>query len=333
MKTLILIAVAGFSAQLVDGGLGMGFGATSTTILIILASLGPAQASAVVHTAELGTTLVSGFSHWRFGNVDWWVVLRLALPGAIGAFVGATVLSSIPMEVAVPITATILTAIGLNLVWRFSRGRVKREVTEQRHSSGFLGGLGVFGGFVDATGGGGWGPVTTSTLLSLGRTEPRRVVGTVNTAEFLVTLAATAGFAIGMWSDLVENLAAVLALLLGGALAAPIAALAVTKLNPAALGGIVGTFLIVLNLPKVLGVFGIAGTAVTVLCAVVLLTGVVLSFIGFRRARRNAAAAKPVVTDVSVDTGDAAGAAPDADAPAAAGEDVAGEPSVRSRVR
>ena len=84
MRTLIFIAIAGAAAQLVDGGLGMGFGVTSTTVLILLASLGPAQASAVVHTAEVGTTLVSGLSHWRFGNVDWKVVLRLGVPGAIG---------------------------------------------------------------------------------------------------------------------------------------------------------------------------------------------------------------------------------------------------------
>ncbi|MGD7001584.1 sulfite exporter TauE/SafE family protein [Corynebacterium halotolerans] len=309
MKTLILIAVAGLAAQLVDGGLGMGFGATSTTMLIILAGLGPAQASAVVHTAELGTTLVSGFSHWKFGNVDWQVVLRLAVPGAIGAFLGATLLASISTAVATPITAAILTAIGLNLVWRFSRGKVKRTITEQRHSTGFLGGLGIFGGFIDATGGGGWGPVTTSTLLSLGRTEPRRVVGTVNTAEFLVTLAATAGFAIGMWSDLVENLAAVLALLIGGTIAAPIAALAVTKLNPVALGGIVGTFLVVLNLPKVLAVFGLGGTSVIVLSAALLVIGVGLSVLGYRRAHRNTTVGQQSVTSVTV--------APDTTVPAA----------------
>lgn len=314
MKTLILIAVAGLAAQLVDGGLGMGFGATSTTMLIILAGLGPAQASAVVHTAELGTTLVSGFSHWKFGNVDWQVVLRLAVPGAIGAFLGATLLASISTAVATPITAAILTAIGLNLVWRFSRGKVKRTITEQRHSTGFLGGLGIFGGFIDATGGGGWGPVTTSTLLSLGRTEPRRVVGTVNTAEFLVTLAATAGFAIGMWSDLVENLAAVLALLVGGTIAAPIAALAVTKLNPVALGGIVGTFLVVLNLPKVLAVFGLGGTSVIVLSTALLVVGVGLSVLGYRRARRNTTAGQQAVTSVTVAPGTAVPAVePDAE--------------------
>ena len=173
MTTLILIAIAGLAAQLVDGSLGMGFGVTSTTILILLAGLGPAQASAVVHTAQLGTTLVSGFSHWKFGNVDWKVVVRLAIPGAIGAFVGATFLANLSTEAALPITGAILTAIGANLVWRFSRGRIRRTVGEQKYRRGVLGGLGLFGGFIDASGGGGWGPVTTSTLLTVGRAEPR----------------------------------------------------------------------------------------------------------------------------------------------------------------
>ena len=297
MTTLLLIALAGLAAQLVDGGLGMGFGATSTTILIVLAGLGPASASAVVHTAELGTTLASGVAHWRFGNVDWTVVRRLAIPGAVGAFAGATVLSHLSTQAAAPVTAGILTLIGVNLVWRFSRGRVRREVGGGDHSRRFLGGLGLFGGFIDASGGGGWGPVTTSTLLSMGRAEPRRIVGTVNTAEFLVTAAATAGFALGLWEDLVANLAAVGALLVGGVIAAPVAAWLVTRLNPAALGGIVGTLLVALNLPKVLPVGG--GVV-----AVVVLVGLGLSWIGYRRAASaRAALGEPVTGMTSTPTG------------------------------
>lgn len=287
MKTLILIALAGLAAQLVDGGLGMGFGATSTTILILLAGLGPAQASAAVHVAELGTTFVSGVSHWRFGNVDWRVVFRLAIPGALGAFAGATVLSSLSTDAARPLTAAILAAIGLNLIWRFSRGRVRRSVNSQPHSTGFLGGLGLFGGFIDASGGGGWGPVTTSTLLSLGRTEPRRVVGTVNTAEFLVTLGATLGFVIGLWEELVANLPAVLALLIGGTIAAPLAAWLVTRLNPVALGGIVGTLLLLLNLPVVLKFFAVTQPVVLTLQLATLVVGLALTWVGYQRARRN----------------------------------------------
>ena len=294
MTTLIFIALAGFAAQLVDGGLGMGFGVTSTTLLVTLAALTPAAASAVVHTAEVGTTLVSGLSHWRFGNVDWKVVVKIGVPGAVGAFLGATVLSNLSTEAAAPVMGLILAAIGVNLVLRFSRGKIRREVNQKPHSAGFLGILGLGGGFVDATGGGGWGPVTTSTLLALGRNEPRRIVGTVNTAEFLVALAATLGFVIGLWDDLVANLAAVLALLIGGAVAAPIAAWLVSRINAVALGGVVGTMLVLINLPQALSVFDIPDPWLWVLRGVILIVGLGLTAYGAVRARRNAA--KEVVT-------------------------------------
>ncbi|GFK20106.1 sulfite exporter TauE/SafE family protein [Corynebacterium glutamicum] len=287
MQTLIFIAIAGVAAQLVDGGLGMGFGVTSTTILIMLAGLGPAQASAVVHTAEVGTTLVSGLSHWKFGNVDWKVVVRLGIPGAIGAFAGATFLSNISTEAAAPITSLILALIGMNLVWRFSKGRIRRDYSDRPHSRGFLGGLGIVGGFVDASGGGGWGPVTTSTLLSLGRTEPRKVVGTVNTAEFLVSLAATLGFIIGLWSDLVDNLAAVAALLIGGSIAAPIAAWMISRVNATVLGGVVGTAIVALNFPKVLETVGVSFHGDWIIQAVLVAFGIALTLLGVRRYRRN----------------------------------------------
>lgn len=287
MTTLILIAIAGLAGQLVDGGLGMGFGVTSTTILVMLASLGPAQASAVVHTAELGTTLVSGISHWKFGNVDWRTVAAIATPGSIGAFAGATVLSTLSTDAAKPIMSAILAAIGMNLVYRFSRGLIRRQVAETPHSVPFLSGLGLFGGFIDATGGGGWGPVTTSTLLSLGRSEPRRIVGTVNTAEFFVTAAATAGFVLGMWDELVTHFAAVGALLLGGIIAAPLAAWLVTRLNPILLGGIVGTLIVMLNLPIVLKALGVGAAVLIGVRVVVLIVGVALSILGWKRHRAN----------------------------------------------
>src|SRR5699024_10584984 len=160
----------------------------------------------------------------------------LGVPGAIGAFAGATFLSNLSMEAAAPVTSAILALIGINLVWRFSKGRVRRTFSERPHSAGFLGGLGIIGGCFDACCRGGWGPVTTSTLMTLGRTEPRKIVGTVNTAEFLVSVAATLGFIIGLWSDLVDNLAAVVALLIGGAIAAPIAAWMISRVNATVLG-------------------------------------------------------------------------------------------------
>ncbi len=297
MRTLILIALAGLAAQLVDGGLGMGFGVTSTTMLITLATLTPAAASAVVHTAEVGTTLVSGLSHWRFGNVHWPTVAKIGVPGALGAFAGATFLSSISTASARPVTTAILSVIGITLVFRFSRGRVRREVAARQHSTAFSGVLGLFGGFVDASGGGGWGPVTSSTLLAAGRNEPRRIIGTVNTAEFLVSAAATAGFVIGLWDDLVANLAAVLALLIGGALGAPVAAWAVSRINSVALGGIVGTMIVFVNLPTVLAALGVTGGWIAAARVLILLVGLGASCLGVVRARRNAV---PEVVPVTV---------------------------------
>ncbi|MEX3517813.1 sulfite exporter TauE/SafE family protein [Corynebacterium camporealensis] len=295
MVTLLLIALAGLAAQLVDGGIGMGFGVTSTTLLL-LAGLGPAQASAVVHTAELGTTFASGISHWRFGNVDWKIVLKLGIPGAIAAFAGATVLSNISTDAATPITSLILVCIGINLIWRFSRGRTRRQSAQRAHSTGFLASLGLVGGFVDATGGGGWGPVSTSTLMAIGKEQPRRIVGTVNTAEFIVTAGATLGFVLGLWEDIVAHFAAVVALLIGGVIAAPIAAWMVSRLNPVMLGGFVGTAIVALNFDKVAAgtetYFGwsVPGWLTLAVVITVLMLGVLLTFQGVQRNRAARAA-------------------------------------------
>lgn len=289
-QTLLLIALAGCAAQLVDGGLGMGFGVTSTTMLIMLAGLTPAAASAVVHTAELGTTLVSGVAHWRFGNVDWKTVAAIGIPGSVGAFAGALLLTRLSMELARPVMSLILAVIGFNLMLRFSRGLTRRKAAARPHSQGFLGALGLAGGFVDATGGGGWGPVTTSALLSAGRSEPRRIVGTVNTAEFLVTSAATAGFAVGMWNDLLINLAAVGALLAGGVVAAPIAAWVVSRANPIVLGGFVGAVIVALNLPVVLAAVGL-DEQLWIVRVLILAIGAVLCWRGVMEARAYSKAA------------------------------------------
>ena len=286
MRKLLLIAVAGAAAELIDGTLGMGFGVTASTVLIVLAGLGPAQASAIVHTAELGTTLASGVSHWKFGNVDWGVVLRLGVPGAIGAFFGATLLSHMSTAVAAPVTAGILCALGVVLVAKFARGASVPPPMKQPYNPVFLAVLGVCGGFIDASGGGGWGPVTSSTLMSLGRTEPRRVIGAVNTAEFLVTLAATLGFALGMWHDLVANAVAVVGLLLGGVIAAPLAAWLVSRVNPFLLGGVVGTGLVFLNSPKVLALMEFSDRIVLGMRLLILLVGLSLSVVGVWRSTR-----------------------------------------------
>ena len=142
MRKLLLIAVAGAAAELIDGTLGMGFGVAASTVLIVLAGLGPAQASAIVHTAELGTTLASGVSHWKFGNVDWGVVLRLGVPGAIGAFLGATLLSHMSTAVAAPVTAGILCVLGVVLVAKFARGASVPPPMKQPYNPVFLAVLG-----------------------------------------------------------------------------------------------------------------------------------------------------------------------------------------------
>ena len=244
MTGLILMALAGFGASFVDGALGMGFGVTSTTLLLAV-GLSPALASASVHLAKLGTAAASGMAHHRFGNVDWAGVRRIGLPGAAGAFVGATVLSNLSTKAALPFTGTLLFILGIYIVIRFVIGRAPRRKPGTPGNRLMIP-LGVVGGFVDATGGGGWGPVTTPTLLADGRLSPARVVGTVNTAEFIVALAASMGFLLGLGTAGID-LAIVLALLVGGVIAAPFAAWLVRFMNARILGVVVGCFILLLN--------------------------------------------------------------------------------------
>ena len=250
MTGLILIALAGFGASFVDGALGMGFGVTSTTLLLAV-GLSPALASASVHLAKLGTAAASGMAHSRFGNVDWAGVRRIGLPGAVGAFVGATVLSHLSTKAALPFTGTLLFLLGIYIVIRFVMGRAPRRAPGTPGNRLMIP-LGLVGGFVDATGGGGWGPVTTPTLLADGRLTPARVVGTVNTAEFIVALAASLGFLIGLGTAGID-LGIVLALLIGGVIAAPFAAWLVRFLNPRILGVVVGCFILLINARLILG--------------------------------------------------------------------------------
>ena len=181
MKTLVLLALVGLGAQLVDGSLGMAYGVTSTTLLLAIGT-NPAAASATVHLAEIGTTLASGLAHWKFGNVDWKVVLKIGIPGAVGAFAGATVLSRLSTEVAAPVMSIILLSLGLYLLIRFTVRGLDRKHLGKPLRKRFLTPLGLVGGFLDATGGGGWGPVGTPALLASGRIEPRKVIGSIDTS-------------------------------------------------------------------------------------------------------------------------------------------------------
>jgi uncharacterized protein len=247
VQKLLLLGLFGFVAQFVDGTLGMAYGVTSTTLLLTVGTA-PALASATVHLAEVGTTLASGTAHWRFGNVDWRTVGLLAGPGAVGAFVGAIVLSSLSAEVAEPWVAAILFFLGLYILARFARGRRAQAAAHESRPlrALFLSPLGAFAGLVDAMGGGGWGPIGTSSLLASGRLEPRRVVGSVATSEFLVTVAASLGFLIGL-SFAEIPVAWLLALLAGGVVAAPIAAWIVRALPARVLGSAVGGLILLTN--------------------------------------------------------------------------------------
>lgn len=254
MPALIVLALIGFAAQLVDGSLGMAYGATSST-LVLSAGFSPVVASASVHVAELGTTLASGASHWRFGNVDWRTVRRIGVPGALGAFAGAIVLGHVSSELATPWMAGVLLVLGAYVLGRFTLRRVERREGRRYVRGRYLVPLGLVGGFVDATGGGGWGPVTTPTLLASGRMEPRKVVGSVDTSEFLVALAASAGFLLALGGEVIAP-NVVVGLLVGGLVAAPLAAWLVRKVTPRLLGALVGGFIVLINARTIFGTIG-----------------------------------------------------------------------------
>lgn len=257
MRTLILLALVGIGAQLVDGSLGMAYGVTSTTLLLAIGT-NPAAASATVHLAEIGTTLASGAAHWRFGNVDWKVVARIGIPGAIGAFAGATFLSSLSTEIAKPVMSLLLLGLGLYVLLRFTlQGLPVRSDKPLRRR--FLTPLGLVAGFMDATGGGGWGPVGTPAILASGRLEPRKVIGSIDTSEFFVAIAASVGFFVGLSGEGID-IAWVLALLVGGLIAAPIAAWLVRLVPPRVLGSLVGGVIVLTNSRTLLGSDWIAAT-------------------------------------------------------------------------
>lgn len=255
MPSLIVLALIGLAAQMVDGSLGMAYGVTSSTLLIAW-GVSPAMASGSVHVAEMGTTLLSGFSHWRFGNVDWAVVLKLGVPGAAGAFLGASALANLSTEVARPFMSGLLLALGALLLFRFAFWGIDPTRAPGRFRTRFLAPLGLIGGFVDATGGGGWGPIATPTLLITGKAAVNKVVGSVSASEFLVSTAASIGFLLNLGSEGVSwSIAG--ALLAGGAIAAPFAAWLVSHVAPRILGTAVGGLIVTTNARILLTQFGV----------------------------------------------------------------------------
>jgi uncharacterized protein len=262
MRSLLVLAVVGLAAQLVDGSLGMAYGVTSSTLLLA-AGIAPAAASAAVHFAEIGTTVASGISHYKFGNIDWWTVGILAVPGAVGAFVGATFLASLDAELAKPMVAVILLALGGYVMYRFLVLRGRRPTFPGRPSAGFLAPLGLVAGALDAVGGGGWGPVGTTSLLSSGRLEPRKVVGSIDTSEFLVAVGGSLGFLLALGSQGIPwEIAG--ALLVGGVIAAPFAAWLVRHLPATVLGVAAGGVIILTNTKTLMEAAGASGSGIAV---------------------------------------------------------------------
>lgn len=238
MEEFLLFVAVGFAAQMIDGILGMAYGVSATTFLLSV-GVPPAVASASVHAAEVVTTGMSGLSHLGFGNVDRTIVRRLLIPGVIGAALGAYVLVSFPGDAMKPWIASYLLVMGALIFWKALRKPVSPRPAETIH----LAPLGLAGGFFDAAGGGGWGPIVVGTLLARGG-SPRHIIGSVNLAEFFVTIAASAMFIATIGLSYWEAIAG---LAIGGALAAPLAAWATSRVPARPLLAAVGIVVMLLS--------------------------------------------------------------------------------------
>lgn len=226
----------GFAAQIVDGALGMAFGVITNTLLVSVLGMAPARASASVHVVESFTTAASAISHIYQKNVDWKLFSRLALPGMIGGVAGAYLLTSIDAAIAKPFVMAYLSGIGVYLLWRSWR-----MVHGAPHKPAkIVAPLGLFGGFLDAAGGGGWGAVVTSNLLVQGA-DPRTTIGTVNTAEFFLTTTISATFIMTLGFEAFTI--AAIGLIIGGLMAAPLGAILAKNIQAKRLLAFVGVLL------------------------------------------------------------------------------------------
>lgn len=292
MWVVVLFALAGGLAQLVDGTLGMGFGVTSATVLLFM-GVAPLTASAATHAAKLPTTLISGLSHWREGNIDTATLLRVALPGAAGGFLGAVVLTNISLASAKGWMSGLLLFFGLVIFARFGLGIKLIPTPKNGHTARWLSPIGLLGGFVDATGGGGWGPVVTPSLMTVTRHEPRKVVGTVNAAEFLVAISVSFGFLTGAAQHGIPWLP-VIGLALGGALMAPIAARLAGRLPHAPMGTMVGGLVIVVNSVTIVATLGgLPGWADAILILLAVVATSVVALRAWHREKSERAATVP----------------------------------------
>lgn len=233
----LLFVAVGLVAQLIDGATGMAYGVTSTSVLLSV-GVPPATASACVHAAKTFTSAASGFAHWRLQNIDKDLVVRLAVPGMIGGVAGALLLTSLPGDAVRPFVSAYLLILGLVILARAVYPRPRRGVPATGITP-----LGFVGGLLDAIGGGGWGPIVTSSLLGSGMT-PRYAIGSVNLTEFFVTLTISATFLLTIGFELWPIIAG---LVTGGVIAAPFAAYATKHIPDRVLLVVVGCVVVVLS--------------------------------------------------------------------------------------
>ena len=241
--SILIYILVGFVAQIIDGALCMAYGVSSNTFLLSI-GIPPAAASASVHMAEVVTTGVSGIFHWRLGNIDKDLIKRLAIPGVIGGIVGAYLLTSLEGGVIKPFISAYLLIMGVIIIVKaFRNNNRERKITTH------IAPLGLIGGFFDAIGGGGWGPIVTTTLVARGN-NPRYSIGSVNFSEFFVTLAESITFILTL--SLAKYWLIILGLLVGGATAAPLAASLTKKIPARVLMGLVGALIIALSLRTII---------------------------------------------------------------------------------
>lgn len=258
MDTFLLFLMVGLLAQAVDGALGMAYGVISSSVLLAF-GVPPSVASASVHGAEVFTTGASATSHALHKNVEWRLFVPLAVAGVVGGVLGAYVLSGIEGDVIKPFIVAYLALMGVYILWRATRNAAPRRIRPRWAVAP----LGLIGGFMDAVGGGGWGPTVSSAMVGAGQ-EPRRAIGTVNTAEFFLTVAISATFVwallTGHWADaggLENHVSAVAGLVVGGLIAAPFAGLITKKVPQRALTYAVGGLLLMLSLFQGLQLAGV----------------------------------------------------------------------------
>ena len=239
MMQFLLYVLVGFMGQTIDGALGMAYGVSCTSFLLSI-GVPAALASASVHTAEVVTSFVSGISHFKMGNVDKKLFTHLLIPGILGGIIGAYTLSNFSSRFLKPYISAYLLIMGLRIIYKsLKESDIKvKELGKKIYLLGFVGGL------MDALGGGGWGPIVTTTLVARGNSA-RKSIGSVNVAEFFVTLAQVTTFTFFLK---LTNWQVILGLMTGGVIAAPLAAFITRKINPKKLMLIVGVFISLLSL-------------------------------------------------------------------------------------